>query len=240
MRFPTVVLALLLAAPVARAASVPVTAMAPATMSELAQTDVAPSTEVHIHRRSHSSSIGEMMIPDVFTPAPEVIAAPPVTTRFQDESDPSNIYPPDAGGAVSANYVVSVNNKAVSVRDRSGNQILRTTISQFWHDPNFPNGTTYDTRISYDASANRFVVAALNDQGSGNQSTVFFAATATGDPTGTWYRYRLRVDAANVNAADFTRLALATSQAIITANIYVGSNPDPSFAAVYTVPLASL
>jgi len=209
-------------------------------MTELSQTDVAPLAAVHFHRRSHSSSIGEMMIPDVFTPAPEEIAAPAVTTHFQDESDPSRIYPPDAGGAVSASYVVSVNNKAVSVRDRSGNQILRTTINQFWHDPNFPDGTVYDTRISYDAKANRFVVAALNDQGQGNQSTVLFAATASGDPTGTWYRYRLRVDPSNANSADFTRLALATSQAIITANIYVGSSPDPSFAGVYTVPLASL
>jgi len=240
MRFTRLLLVLLLATPAVRAATEQATAMPPATLRELAQLDVAPPTVVHVHRRSHSSSIGETMMPEVFTPAPESIAAPAVTTKFQDESDPSVVVPADAGGAVSPQYVVSVNNKAVSVRDRSGNQILRTTNGQFWFDPTIAGGVQYDSRISYDAKANRFVIAALFDQGQGNNSTLLFAATATGDPTGTWYRYRLVVDTTNRTSADFTRLALGTSKAIITANIYGSSGFDPLNATVYTVPLSLL
>ena len=240
MRALRLLLIVLLAAPALHGAEVAATALPQATMSELAQTIVTEPVVPHVHRRSRSFMTGESFFAPELTPLPEVISAPAVTARFQDESDPSRTYPADAGGAVGPHHVVSVNNKAVSVRDRSGNQLLRTTITQFWHDANFPDGVIYDTRISYDATADRYVIAALYDRGDGTVSTVLFAATANGDPTGTWYRYRLRVDPSNASTADFTRLALTPTQAIITTNIYPAGAPDPSFAQVTTVPLSLL
>jgi len=146
-------------------------------------------------------------------------APPPVVAGFAGAVEPPDSYPSDANGAVGPRHVVTAVNSGVVVRDRGGAKLSAVTLSQFWFDTGLPNADFYDPRAAYDASADRWVIAALSDI-NGKRSNLMIAVSTTSDPTGAWNRVRFTVDPNDSYAADFTRMALARDTIVISANMY--------------------
>lgn len=133
------------------------------------------------------------------------IAAPRLAATF-DSSSSKEVLPADASGAVGPQHVVSALNSGIIVQNRSGATLKTVTLAQFWNDPSKPVATYYDPRIAYDKAADRWVVMSIYDE-----QAMMIAVTLTGDPAGTWQRYKV-----SVPGADFSHLALTKDTVVAT------------------------
>ncbi|HKI46736.1 MAG TPA: T9SS type A sorting domain-containing protein, partial [Balneolales bacterium] len=106
--------------------------------------------------------------------------------------------PPDPVIAVGPNYVVEAVNDVLAVFNKSGTELLEKSFSNLFG----VTGKIADPKVIYDQYSQRYVIVAL-DFTSGNYE---IAASASSDPTGTWYPY--------------------TSNAKYKGNTYTGYYPD--------------
>jgi len=92
------------------------------------------------------------------------------------------------------------------------------------------------------------VIVSLFDRGTGD-STLLVAVSASGDPMGTWKRFRVPVGGTIVTFLDFTRMALTRDAIVISANVcgqqYCAQQADlfiiqktDAYNAAHPVPLA--
>lgn len=209
----------------------PVEAMPPATLDELARQVVAqPLDGRHDERPRHTRRFAaknttKPIVAD-FVTAPTAVAVPFVARGFRSSFDPlpaatAYFYPPDAAGAAGPHHVVGAYNNSLSVQDRNGNQLAFLSIFQFW-----ANGSgiqlgnfVFDPRVMYDAVNDRWVLVMLTDFNE-MQGALLVAISATGDPAGVWRRYRVNISSNPSIDLDFTRMAMTADQIVITANEY--------------------
>jgi len=215
--------------------------MAPATLEQLARASVVqPPGELEKRprpARAAKRSTRAAIAADFVTVA-NGIPAPPLTRGFKASFDPlpgatTGYAPPDVSGAVGPRHVVGAFNNSLTVHDRNGNQLSFLSIYQFWHDPAFPDTTLTDPRVMYDALNDRWALAMLTDT-NGRLGLLLLAFSATGDPTGSWRRFRIAANPSSPNIAlDFTRMALTLDQIVVTANEF--NAESPTGADVYTI-----
>jgi hypothetical protein len=229
-----VVLALSVCPLAAATADRDATALPHATMRELALAPRSLSYRVETHEqgRPKLAKLAQSNVGAAVTTKP-TIAAPPVGAAYRASWENGGI-PSDAAGAVSANYLLSASNASIVVQDRSGASLLSVALGQFWHDPAFEGGFVYDSRVAYDAAADRWVIVTLYDV-SMLKSTILIAVSDGGDPTRGWQRFRYRVDPSDFEAADLTRLALTRDSIVITTNIYDDGFFDSRGANLYVI-----
>lgn len=98
--------------------------------------------------------------------------------------------PPDPCMAVSSNYVVASVNSTIAFFDRQGNMSFEQTSADFFAGLG-ATSFQYDPKCRYDRAHDRFVIVYLEEQDSPEVSKVLFAVSATNNPNGVWYRYRL-------------------------------------------------
>ncbi|HEV2720173.1 MAG TPA: hypothetical protein VG323_09155 [Thermoanaerobaculia bacterium] len=154
--------------------------------------------------------------------APDAASAPPPTLGFFAGGSNGNTYPPDPSGAVGPRHVVSAFNNGVVVDDRGGNGLTGIPITQFWHDVGLPDLAYYRPRVLYDAGNDRWIIAMLGDDGTYANGALLLAISATGDPTGTWRRYRTAFGTDVRLNADATRMVMTADQIVITVNEWLG------------------
>jgi hypothetical protein len=140
------------------------------------------------------------------------IAPPPMAAGFASDTS-ETLSPADSSGAVSKTHVVSASNAGIVVHTRSGARVTQLTLSQFWRNSN-TIAEFYDPRLSYDASADRWITAAIR-----NERSLMLAVSKSGDPAGTWYRYEVAID-----TCDFTRLALTRNTVLLSTTIEAGGD----------------
>lgn len=165
---------------------------------------------------------------------PATLTPPSVGLRFQDESEPSRLYPADAAGAVGKARVVGVNNKSVYLHDRNGGNGTWAYLSSF-----FGTTGTFDPRVAYDAAADRWIIAAIRDDGGSTyaNSKLLIAISDTNDPQGAWHRFAIPAGPSSTMNLDYTQLALTRDNILITENLYTGDAPYGS--QVYLIPKSS-
>jgi hypothetical protein len=124
--------------------------------------------------------------------------SPGPSQTFPGEFLSGTTIPPDTMGAVGTTHIVTPTNNMIRMQDRNGVQLSRITISAFWTGVTLEGGaavSAFDTKVYFDRFNNRFfMISSANGQTL--SSAVLFAATATADPTGTWFRYAIDADAA--------------------------------------------
>ena len=133
------------------------------------------------------------------------IAPPPIAIGFPADST-GILGPADASGAVSKTHVVGATNFAITVFSRTGTRLVSASLGQFWNGAG--GGITdevYDPRVAYDATANRWIAASIDDA-----EAVLIAVSVTGDPTGAWHRYSIYTP-----GCDYTRLALTRDTILV-------------------------
>src|SRR2546428_9668477 len=105
--------------------------------------------------------------------------------------NPCRCTPPDMGLAASAKFVVQMVNLAGTIWKNNGVLVRTFSLSDFWFLPvrGGPLGIGMsDPQVLYDAAADRFYASIIDTF---DVNRVNCAVTATNDPTGAWYIYRV-------------------------------------------------
>ncbi|HXH91242.1 MAG TPA: hypothetical protein VNN25_06650 [Thermoanaerobaculia bacterium] len=224
-----------------------------ATMRELGLVPRAPIPhgEEHEQRRSFASKIravaAEAPIRSESVVTKPSLAAPRVLSSFAGSHD-LGWNPSDAAGAVSSKYLLHASNASILVQDRTGAILSNIPLESFWHDPAYTDGTVYDSRVLYDAVADRWILCTLYDVNY-NKSTLLIAVSDNGNPSLGWHRYRFLVDPNDIREADATRAALTRDSIVITANIYTDNSESSdlyivrktdAYAGTATLPITDV
>jgi len=166
--------------------------------------------------------------------------SPLASDSFQGLRDNLQYIPPDTHGAVGTNYLVAVGNGSVQIQARSGAVVSLTTLDNFWSSvlPNVSLGT-FDPKILYDATRDRFIFTACY-AGFDTNSSVLIGVSATGDPTGNWFLYRIQADATGLLWADYPSIGFNRNWVVVTMNMFTIAAGAFDHANVYIFDKANL
>jgi hypothetical protein len=217
----------------------PVMVFAPINLAEaareeaLAPTQPAPS-EIKAINPPASPPERRFGVPVVHEGLASPQAPPPSATgsspkpwlTFPGEFLSGTTIPPDTMGAVGTTHIVTPSNNMIRVQDRNGVQLTRMTMSAFWTGVTLEGGaavSAFDTKVYFDRFNNRFfMISSANGQTL--SSAVLFAATATADPTGTWFRFAIDADPAATAAGgrwiDYPSVGFNKNWIIINENVF--------------------
>ncbi len=160
----------------------------------------------------------------------------------------SGYAPPDGSGAVNSDYIVQLINGAFAVYDKStGSQAELISGKQFWINAgvnpgnNLLNLGTFNNRILYDPTVDRWFAAGVSGQSTDNN--VMIARSDTSDPTGTWKAVSfLGNDGGPGKFADFTTLGVDADGVYVTTNNFPmnSSNVGFEYSMVHSIPKADI
>jgi hypothetical protein len=147
--------------------------------------------------------------------------------------------PPDTMGAVGPAHVVEITNGGFAVHDRGGGVLLSQSLGSFWTDAGLAVDDTYDPRIAYDPSSDRWFVVSLNGRYSNNQ--ILLAVSNDADPTHGFAGFSIDSDSADQTWADFPTLGF-DAETVTIASDMIPNGPDglPVAVDVLVVPKADL
>ncbi len=154
-------------------------------------TDTSMARFRHSGYSSYSSSSASSYLP----------ASPSPTDTFQATYDNNTSIPPDTHGDVDSNYAVTAINTSVHIQTRAGANVSSVSLSNFFL-PILPGGGAFDPRVIYDPYSKRwFLIADANAQSDSN--ILLVAVSQTSNPTGSWYEFRVIMDAGGTSWLDY-------------------------------------
>jgi hypothetical protein len=152
-------------------------------------------------------------------PAGPLGPSPGITEDFLALPDNNTVIPPDTNGAVGPSHLVVALNSQVRVQNRDGSlAIADRSLDGFWSSVN-PGGGAFDPKSLYDPYANRFIMAACDDDHSAS-SGILIGVSQTGDPTGSWSLFKIDADASNTLWADFTSIGFNGKWIVVQVNMF--------------------
>jgi hypothetical protein len=174
--------------------------------------------------------------------------SPGPSQTFPGEFLSGTTIPPDTMGAVGTTHIVTPSNNMIRMQDRNGVQITRTTMSAFWTGVTLEGGaavSAFDTKVYFDRFNSRFfMISSANGQTL--SSAILFAATATADPTGTWFRFAIDADAAATAAGgrwiDYPSVGFNKNWIVVNENVFnYGTSGTGYFGPyIYAIDKAAL
>jgi hypothetical protein len=120
---------------------------------------------------------------------PGYVAEPPLGKTFDGQLDVPDgagfsFIPPDVTGSVGPNHVMTMLNNKTLIQNRLGGAPVVVDTSVFWSPlgatPLAPTNTFH--RVNYDGIDGRWIATCRNGSGAG--TAIFFAISATNNPTG--------------------------------------------------------
>ncbi len=149
--------------------------------------------------------------------APLAALSPSPATSFQAQDDDNRFIPPDVGGAVGPNHVMSVHNNNVRVQDRTGNILSTVTLDSFWLAVTGPG--VFDPHVVYDPFNDRWIFSAASGSFT-DQSSVLLGVSQSSDPLGNWNLYRVDADPGNLAWADYDTVGFNKDWIVVTVNMF--------------------
>lgn len=135
----------------------------------------------------------------------------------------SNLTPADMGIAAARNVVLQLVNSCIYIFN--GNGVLSVgypkSFNAFLGLP--ASADTFDPRALYDAVANRFITTIDQFDVANNQGFVWVSVSATSDPRGAWFHYRMQFGSQG-SAPDFPTLGQDRHGIYIGANVFGAAN----------------
>ncbi len=164
------------------------------------------------------------------------VSASPADTFEALVTDGTTI-PPDTHGAVDSTYAVSALNSKITIQRRSNHTAVSSvSLNSFWGSSLIAGGSPYDPRVHYDPYAKRWIIvyfSVLQGTTSFSASRILIAMSATGDPTGTWYKFAIVTDATNATWLDFPVVGFNKKWVTVSGNYF--SSPVASSAYTNSV-----
>ena len=149
-------------------------------------------------------------------PAP---LGPTVTANFAALDDNNTIVPPDTMGAAGPSHLMTMLNSQVRIQDKTGGIMSTVSFSTFWTSGTGLSGTPFDPHVLYDSVSGRWI-ATVNADARSATSKVWFAMSATNDPTGAWTFYQFVADGTGSTWADYQGFGVNNTWIAITKNMY--------------------
>lgn len=153
----------------------------------------------------------------------------------------SSSFPPDTMGSVGPGHVVELVNGRYNVyRKSDGAKLQTSTLNQFWTAAGTAfTGSSFDPRVIYDATSNRWLAAAVDNARGPNG---FLVAVSNGsDPTAGWKAFRFDSDATDTNWADYPTLGYDADTVTVAATMFpIGSSTLPAATSVVILPKSDL
>ncbi len=171
------------------------------------------------------------------TPTPQSTATPQIKKKGQSALEPNfpaigdnnTTIPPDMGGAVGPNHVMTALNSQVRIQDKNGAVLSTVTLNGFF-SPLVGAASVFDPKVLYDPFAGRWIITAPANSNSAN-SALLIAVSSTNDPTGSWTGYLFDVDPANAVWFDYPSIGFNSNWIVVTGNLFqvVAPNNPTSF-----------
>jgi hypothetical protein len=157
-------------------------------------------------------------------PAP---AGPTVLSSFAALEDDNTAIPPDTMGAVGPLHLMTMLNTQVRIQTKVGVTISTVSLAAFWTSGTGLTGDPFDPKVVYDSIHGRWI-ATVDADGNSATSQVWFAISATSDPTGAWTFYGFDADTGeSLRWADFPGFGVNSTWIAITNNMFtVGATPS--------------
>ena len=168
--------------------------------------------------------------------------SPYPTDTFEAVFDAGTAIPPDTHGAVDSNYCMTTINTTVSIQTRAGALAIPTvTLNQFFN-PVSPANSTFDPRVSYDQAADKWIVVCVDGaNNTDDSSSILIAISKNGDPTGSWWMYKVRAYTPHTYWLDFPDVGFNGKWVTVTGNLFQ-NDPGTGYngAKVFVFDKASL
>ena len=103
----------------------------------------------------------------------------------------------DCNGVAGVNHYILSLNFSFIIYDKVGQAVLGpTTLNSFFNDV-IPEGSegSGDPVVAYDEHANRWLISQFGHNSDYTESYIFVAISQSGDPTGSWYKWRFDLNA---------------------------------------------
>src|SRR5712691_5154482 len=120
--------------------------------------------------------------------------------------------PPDVQVAVSPNYIVEMVNVIWGVWTKQGSLVKASDLPSFWSVAGDYIG---DPKVLYDSQSGRWFASLLDV----TKASVMVGASASNDPTGSWYTYVL--PASSGNCPDQPILGVNDDKVVVSANDFL-------------------
>lgn len=159
------------------------------------------------------------------------IPSPAPIVNFNGLNDNGVSIPPDVNGAVGPNHIMTTLNTQVRIADRSGNVISTVLLDNFW-SPLGGITSTYDPKILYDPTANRWMFVSSGEPQSNNSCTLL-AVSKTSDPTQGWNLYKTDVDATNQKWVDYPSIGFNGKWIVVQMNLFPMTGFSASAHQIY-------
>lgn len=161
-------------------------------------------------------------------PGPRAVSDPIVSFEgLSNDDNDARVVPPDPVGDIGPNHYVEMVNVAFAVYDRAGTMLLGPLrLGVLW--AGFPVGDcrsrSGDPIVVYDQLADRWILTQFTTAGPTYYNCV--AVSATGDPTGAYYRYAFST---GPNFPDYPKYGVWPHAYFVSTREFA---PDDSFAGV--------
>ena len=187
----------------------------------------APKMKVPKNARVLTDPFGKMPQANVGKPAPGTSSSADFSqiTTFNGIDDINSVIPPDVGGQVGPNHVMTTLNSFVRIANRSGTTLSTVSLDAFF--ASLGNPSTFDPKLMYDPYNSRWIITACANAGTAS-SAILVGVSLTNDPTGAWKLYSIDVDAANVNWFDYPSIGFNKNWVVVGGNMF--SNASNSFS----------
>jgi hypothetical protein len=168
--------------------------------------------------------------------APEALGAaytntPPPSASFEALLSDGSAFAPDTHGAVGPNHLMVTLNTEVRIQTRSGTEVSRVGLDDWWAAGLTGIANVFDPRVVYDIYRGRWIFSANNDP-LGANSSLLLAVSASSDPTGAWYKRKIDLPTSDV-LADFPMVGFNTNWIVFAADIYNKTTFAFSNAVIY-------
>ena len=159
-----------------------------------------------------------------------LVNSPAPTANFQGIFDNGTAIPPDTYGAVGPNNLMVTLNTEVRIQTRAGAAVSTVSLDNFW--ASLGNPSTFDPKVVYDPYTSRWIFTTFGD-GQTTSSCLLLGVSATSDPTGTWYLFKVIVDGTGVDWLDFPDIGFNKTWIVISGNLFSNLTGNFDGAKVY-------
>ncbi len=202
--------------------------------------DELPIIKIPKNAKVMSDPFGKMASAVAGRPSPGINALNSVAPNidFNAIDDAGNVIPPDVGGQVGPNHVMTtLNGTGVRISSRTGTVISTVTLNAFFATVGSPS--TFDPKVMYDPFNNRWIIVACGNAVSAN-SALLVGISANNDPTGSWQLYSLDVDGTNATWFDYPSIGFNKDWVVIGGNMFTVANNFFSTGKVFIYKKADL
>lgn len=167
-------------------------------------------------------------------PPPGPLAPPTLTGNFEGLNDNNTSIPPDTMGAAGPDHLMVMLNTQVRIQNKTGTNLSTVTLDTFWTSGTGLSGNPFDPRLIYDSISGRWM-AIVDADARLATSAVWFAISATDDPTGSWTFYGFDADSTDTYWADFPDIGTNSTWIAITNNMFTNAGSSFGGAKMWVI-----